>query len=289
MVAAAESLSLWEDSSTSENVTLEKRALNGLKNYISNPIFLQKQCFHWVHHYAVIDCVITAMQTPHLWSTEHNFFSASQLPIASVFSKQLNQNLLEQTTKPRVTVGILTHWSNMTCVGLKGLWSPAKTRTPNESHSTSLSDFSWYLLAWHWRKLVHLRPQQHGQFTASAASPEINRMYCFTCSQWWGKQSERDDAGCHAAYLRGLHWDPQYNLGMWGNKRPTLRGVEQEDSEIKQISHFRPFHLVHHRAFIVSGKFWLGTSSAASLSSASGAQSTRLGCVGGLCSPVMPH
>lgn len=70
-------------------------------------------------------------------------------------------------------------------------------------------------------------------------------------------------------------------MGKSGSKRPTLRGVEEEDSEIKQISHFRPFHLAHHGAYTVSGKLWLGTSSAAYLSSASDARSARLGCVGG--------
>lgn len=89
-----------------------------------------------------------------------------------------------------------------------------------------------------------------------------NSKCCVPCWQKWAVQ--RDNTRCSAAYLRGLRWNLQYKVGKRRNKRAVLGGVEREDSEIKWISYFRPFHLAHHWAdikqilvqHIIQSKFW---------------------------------
>lgn len=66
----------------------KKRALNRLQNYIFNPVFLL--CIvAIIMLLLLLIVVIMAMETPHLWGTQHNFFSALELLIVSFQNSQI--------------------------------------------------------------------------------------------------------------------------------------------------------------------------------------------------------
>lgn len=67
----------------------------------------------------------------------------------------------------------------MSRIGLKGLWVLQKQQQ-NLTKLTTQTLVTWSDIYFE-GKLVHLRAEQHAQFTARTASTEINKIYCFTC------------------------------------------------------------------------------------------------------------
>lgn len=72
----------------------------------------------------LLTVVIMVTKTPSMKHTAQLFLALEMLIVSTFSPKESKPNLLQQIIKRRVTVGILTRYINMACVGLKRL-SPA--------------------------------------------------------------------------------------------------------------------------------------------------------------------